>query len=231
MKDTSIDQSSLLAFVMVDYIASIREAVLSYDEDSVKRLVTDAIGNNVDPIQIMNEGLSEAIVDVGDRFGKERIFLVELMLAAKACAAGADLVRKKILESKIQESKPKGVIVIGTVEGDIHNIGKDIVVALLEASGFQVHDIGVDQPAMNFVRKAIETKAKLVASSALLTTSRPQQKVIEENLKAAGIRSDVKTIIGGAATDANWAKEVGADYHAVTATDGVSIIRKHFGGV
>jgi methanogenic corrinoid protein MtbC1 len=216
---------------MVDYIASIREAVLSYDEDSVKRLVTDAIGNGVDPVQIMNEGLSKAIVDVGDKFGEERIFLVELMLAAKACAAGADIVRNKILESKLQVSEPKGVIVIGTVEGDIHNIGKDIVVALLEASGFEVHDIGVDQPAANFAKVATETEAGLVASSALLTTSRPQQKAIEEILKSARLRPKVRTIIGGAATDASWAKEVGADYHAVTATDGVSIIRKHFGGV
>jgi corrinoid protein of di/trimethylamine methyltransferase len=215
---------------LVDYTASILDAVLSYDEDSVKRLVREAIENGVDPIQLLNEGLSKAIVQVGDKFGEEKIFLVELMLAAKACAAGADIVRKKILESKLQVGEPKGVIVIGTVEGDIHNIGKDIVVALLEASGFQVHDIGVDQPAVNFVSKAMETKAKIVASSALLTTSRRQQKVIEENLKAAGIRSNIKTIIGGAATDANWANEVGADYYAATATEGVGIIRRQFGG-
>jgi len=220
----------LLVGGLVDYTASILDAVLSYDEDSVKRLVREAIENGVDPIQLLNEGLSKAIVQVGDKFGEEKIFLVELMLAAKACAAGADIVRKKILESKLQVGEPKGVIVIGTVEGDIHNIGKDIVVALLEASGFQVHDIGVDQPAVNFVSKAMETKAKIVASSALLTTSRRQQKVIEENLKAAGIRSNIKTIIGGAATDANWANEVGADYYAATATEGVGIIRRQFGG-
>ena len=215
---------------LVDYTASILDAVLSYDEDSVKRLVREAIENGVDSIQLLNEGLSKAIVQVGDKFGEEKIFLVELMLTAKACAAGADIVRKKILESKLQVGEPKGVIVIGTVEGDIHNIGKDIVVALLEASGFQVHDIGVDQPAVNFVSKAMETKAKIVASSALLTTSRRQQKVIEENLKAAGIRSSIKTIIGGAATDANWANEVGADYYAAAATEGVGIIRRQFGG-
>jgi methanogenic corrinoid protein MtbC1 len=215
---------------MVDYTTSIREAVLRYDEDAVRRLVREAIEKGADPIQLMNEGLSKAIVEVGEEFGQEKIFLVELMLAAKACVAGANLVRKKILESKIQESAPKGVIVIGTVEGDIHNIGKDIVVALLEASGFQVHDIGVDQPTTNFASKALETGAGIVASSALLTTSRPQQKAIEESLRLAGLRSKVRTIIGGAATDANWGKEVGADYYALTATDGVSIIRKHFGG-
>jgi trimethylamine corrinoid protein len=214
---------------MVDYISSVKEAVLDYDETSVKKLVNEAIEQGVDALQLMNEGLSKAIVEVGDKFGEGKIFLVELMLAAKACAAGTDIVKKRILESKIQADEPKGVIVIGTVEGDIHNIGKDILVALLEASGFQVHDIGVDQPAGSFVGKAIETKARILASSALLTTSRPQQKVIEDNLKASEIRSNVKTIIGGAATDANWAKEIGADYYGVSATEGVRIIRRHFG--
>jgi methanogenic corrinoid protein MtbC1 len=214
---------------MVDYTTTIREAVLRCDEDAVRRLVGEAIANGADPIQLMNEGLSKAIVQVGEEFGQEKIFLVELMLSAKACVAGADLIRKRILESKIQESAPKGVVVIGTVEGDIHNIGKDIVVALLDASGFQVHDIGVDQPAPNFASKALEKGAGIVASSALLTTSRPQQKTIEDSLRSAGLGSKVRTIIGGAATDASWAKEVGADYYAVTATDGVSIIKKHFG--
>jgi len=215
---------------MKDYISSVREAVLNYDEASVKSLVSEAIEHDVDALQLMNEGLSKAIVEIGDKFGEEKIFLVELMLAAKACAAGADIVKKRILESKIQIGEPKGVIVIGTVEGDIHNIGKDILVALLEASGFQVHDIGVDQPAANFVGKATETKARIVASSALLTTSRPQQKIIEDSLNAAGIRPAVKTIIGGAATDANWAKEIRADYYGVTAAEGVSIVRRYFGG-
>lgn len=213
---------------MPDYIESVRQAVLNYDEDSVRKLITEAIEQGVDPLRVMNEGLSKAIMEVGNKFGEEKIFLVELMLAARACMAGADIVKKRILESKTQVGEPKGVVVLGTVEGDIHNIGKDIVATLLEASGFQVHDIGVDQPADNFVRKATETNARVIGSSALLTTSRPQQKIIEEKLRAAGIRPKVKTIIGGAATDTNWAREVGADHYAVTAAEGVNIIRKCF---
>jgi trimethylamine corrinoid protein len=215
---------------MTDYMSSIREAVLIYDEDSVKRLVIEAIEHGVDPLQVMNEGLSKAMVEVGDKFGEEKIFLVELMIAAKACMAGADIVKKKILESKTTVGKPKGVIVIGTVEGDIHNIGKDILVALLEATGYEVHDIGVDQPAENFVKEAVKVNAQIVGSSALLTTSRPQQKVIEEKLGAAGIRNRVKTIIGGAATNSQWAKEIGADYYAVTAPEGLSMIKKTLEG-
>lgn len=216
---------------MTDDLGPIREAVLNYDEDLVRKLVTDAVRNGIDPLEIMNEGLSKAVVDVGDRFGREEIFLVQLMLAAKACIAGAEIVKKSILESKVKVSRPKGVIVIGTVEGDIHNIGKDILVTLLEATGFEVHDIGVDQPADSFVKKAAQVNARIVASSSLLTTSRPQQKIIEEKLKSAGIRDKVKTIVGGAAIDSKWAKEVGADFYGVTASEGVGIIRNFFEGL
>jgi len=213
-------------FKMVDYIKSIREAILNYDEDSVKRLVTEAIEDGMDPLKILDEGLTPAIREVGDKFGKEEIFLTELLLAANVCVAGAEIAKQKLLEEKQKVSKPKGVIVLGTVQGDVHNIGKDIFKVLLEISGYQVHDLGIDVPAENFVKKAIEVKADFVASSALLTTTRPQQKLIEEKLKEAEIRRKVKTIIGGGATDKNWAKEVGCDFYATDAIEGVKIIRK-----
>lgn len=174
----------------------------------------------------MNKGLAKAITEVGNLFGEEKIFLTELMLAANACIAGVGIVKQKILESKTEVSKPKGVIVIGTVEGDIHNIGKDIVKTLLEASGFEVHDIGIDQPADSFAKKAAEVNADIVASSALLTTTRPQQKTIEEKLKEAGVREKVKTIIGGGATDRDWAEEIKCDFYAVDASEGVRMIKE-----
>lgn len=210
---------------MTGSLEAVRQAVLDYDENSVKRLVTEAIEKGIDPLKVMNEGLSKAILEVGNKFGEEKIFLTELMLAANACMAGVEIVKRKILETKLEVGKPKGKIVIGTVEGDIHNIGKDIVKTLLEASGFQVYDIGIDQPADNFVKKAIEVNADVVASSALLTTTRPQQKLIEKKLVEAGIRGKVKTVIGGGATNRSWAKEVGCDFYAVDASEGVKIIR------
>lgn len=213
-----------------DYIKAVYGAVLSYDADAVKKAVTEALEKGTDPIAVMNEGLSKSIVEIGERFGREEIFLVELMVAAEACMGGMDIVKKRLLEKKIAPGKPKGVIVIGTVEGDIHNIGKDIVKTLLETAGFEVHDIGVDQPAETFVKKAIEVHAGIVASSALLTTTSPNQRAIEEWLKKAGIRNRVKTIIGGAATTATWREEIGADFYAPTATEGVAIIRKYFEG-
>jgi trimethylamine corrinoid protein len=216
---------------MADHIKAVNDAVLSFDGDLVKKLVNEAIKGGVDPVVLMNEGLSRAIVEIGDRFGREEIFLMELMAAADACMVGVEIVKKVILSNRTDIVKPKGVIVIGTVEGDIHNIGKDIVKTLLEAAGFAVHDLGVDQPADTFVKKAVESGARIVASSALLTTTSPNQRKIEEKLREAGIRDKVRTIIGGAATSPEWAEEIGSDYYAPTATDGVNIIKKFFEGV
>ncbi len=215
---------------MNDYIKNINDAVIGYDIELVKKNVTDAINDGKDPIIIMNQGLSKAIVEIGEKFGREEIFLVELMIAADACMAGVEIVKKSILDKKIAIQKPKGIIVVGTVLGDIHNIGKDILRTLLETSGFEVHDIGVDQPAENFIKKALEVNAKLIASSALLTTTAPNQKDIEENLIENNLKGKIKTIIGGAATSLAWSKEVGSDFYASTATEGVSIIKKFFEG-
>ena len=215
---------------MSDPFKQIYDAVLAYDGDLVKKLVSLALQEGADPIEIMHGGLSAAILEVGNRFGREEIFLMELMIAAEACMAGMVMVKAKLLESKIDLGKPEGVVVIGTVEGDIHNIGKDIVKTLLETAGFEVHDIGVDQRAESFVKKVLEVDAKFIASSALLTTTCVNQRAIEEKLKEAGIRERVKTIIGGAATSAEWKEKIGADYYASTATVGIQIIKGYFEG-
>ena len=215
---------------MTDYINESYNAIINYDIDETKKIVGEALKKGTDPIELMNIGLSRAIAEIGDKFGREEIFLVELMIAADACMAGVELVKKKILEDKVDVGKPKGIIVIGTVEGDIHNIGKDILKTLLEISSFEIHDIGVDQPANNFIEKAIEKNARLIASSALLTTTSPHQKEIEEILKKEDLKKDIKTIIGGAATSHYWAKEIGADFYASTATEGVRIVKGFFEG-
>jgi len=216
---------------MVEHIKEIYSAVLNYNIDLVKEQVEKALGSGEDPLKIMNDALSKAIIEIGDKFGKEEIFLVELMIAADACKAGMEIVKKNISDNKIEAGKPKGVIVLGTVRGDLHNIGKDIVRTLLETTGFEVHDIGVDQPAENFIKKAVEVKAKMIGSSALLTTTSPYQKEIEEKLAEAGLKGEIKTIIGGAATNVEWSKEIGADFYASTATSGIDIIKKYFKGV
>ena len=210
---------------MSDLMKDIRQAVLNYDEEQVRKLVAEAIGKTMDPVEVMNEGLLKAIREAGDRFGEGRMFIAELTLAANACRAGLDIVKQRIRETSQGKMKAKGVIVIGTVEGDLHSIGKDVIRTLLEASGYLVYDIGVDQPAENFVKKVIEVNADIVASSALLTTTKLQQKIIEDKLVKAGIRDKVKTIIGGGATDENWAKEIGCDFYADNATKALLIVR------
>lgn len=205
---------------------AIKDAVAKYDEDLVKKLVTQAIDDGIDPLKILNEALTPAIRDIGDKFGKCEIFLTELLIAANVCMAGVEIAKKKLLEQQRTASEPKGKIVLGTVQGDVHNIGKDILKVLLETSGYQVFDLGMDVPAEEFAKKAALEKADFVGSSALLTTTRPEQKVIEDKLRATGIREKVHTIIGGGATDQEWANEVGADYYAADAVEGVEIIRK-----
>ncbi len=222
-------------------VEGIYRSVLGYDVEQVKSLMREALAAGVDPIQIMEEGLTRAIVEIGDRFGREEIFLVELMLAARCCQEGLDLVKGALAQaarprmepgtaSGVQALEPKGVLVIGTVKGDIHNIGKDIVRTLLETAGFAVHDIGVDQAPESFLPRARAVNARVVASSALLTTTCPFQKEIEAKLREAGLRQKVRTIIGGAATSAAWAREVGCDFYAPTATEGVKVIRRFFEG-
>ena len=215
---------------MGEAVEGIYRSVLGYDVQQVKSLVGEALAGGVDPIEIMEEGLTRAIVQIGDRFGREEIFLVELMLAAKCCQEGLDLVKAALAANRVGVPEPKGVLVIGTVKGDIHNIGKDIVRTLLETAGFAVHDIGVDQAPESFVQRAREVDARIVASSALLTTTCPFQKEIEAKLREAGLRQQVRTIIGGAATSAAWAREVGCDFYAPTATEGVKVIRSYFEG-
>jgi len=205
---------------------AMKEAIAKYDEDLLKRLVKEAMEGGLDPLAVLNEGLTPAIREIGDKFGRGEIFLTELLLAANACMAGVDIAKQELLKQKRGTGEPKGKIVLGTVQGDVHNIGKDILKVLLETSGYQVFDLGIDVPAEEFVKKATEVNADFVASSALLTTTRPEQKVIEQKLKEAGMRDKVKTIIGGGATDQNWAKEVGADYYAADAIEGVEVIRR-----
>ncbi len=211
---------------MSSLFEAIRDAVAKYDEDLLKKLVKEAIDEGIDPLKILNEGLTPAIREIGEKFGRSEIFLTELLIAANVCMAGVEIAKKKLLEEKRGTGEPKGKIVLGTVQGDVHNIGKDILKTLLETSGYQVFDLGIDVPAEEFAKQAALVNADFVGSSALLTTTRPEQKVIEEKLREAGIRGKVRTIVGGGATDQEWAKEVGADYYGADAVEGVETIRR-----
>jgi len=165
----------------------------------------------IDPLQVITEGLTKGVREVGRRFGEGDAYLVDLVMAAKAMNAGMAVLVPKMKEMK-KARETLGKVIIGTVKGDIHSIGKDIVASLLEVEGFQVTNLGVDVPVETFVEKTREEKPDIVGLSALVTSTMPVQKEIVDSLKKEGLRNKVKVIIGGAPTTELWAKQIGAEY-------------------
>jgi len=201
-------------------LEKLRSGVLAGDEKIVKEAAQEAIEKNIDPIDVVEKGLIPGIREVGEKFEKMEIFLTGMMMSADAMKAGMNILIPKIPKDKIPR---RGTVVVGTVKGDIHEIGKNILSALLTASGFEVHDLGCDVPASAFVRKAEEIGADVIAVSALMTTTLPSQKDILDYLNSLGRRDKYLVLIGGGPTTPEWAEEIGADGYAETAVDGVKL--------
>ncbi len=163
--------------------------------------------------------------EVGDRFARYEIYLPEMMMAAEAWESAMKILEPKLLESG-EERKKVGKVVIGTVKGDIHSIGKNIVGAMLKMNGFEVFDLGVDIAASAFVTKAEEVGADIIAASALMSTTIPQQKNIIEHLEARGARGNYRFLVGGGSTTQEWADSIGADGYGRTAGDAVTLALK-----
>ncbi|MCJ7456697.1 corrinoid protein, partial [Candidatus Bathyarchaeota archaeon] len=193
-----------------DVIENLRKAVLDLDADRVRAAAEDAVKLGVDPIQAIDDGLARGVRTIGDRFAAGEAFLTELVMAGEAMKAGVEVLRPIILQRKLQR-KSAGVVVIGTVRGDIHDIGKNIVAVMLESADFEVNDLGADVPPEKFVDKTKESKAQIVAMSALLTVTTPEQKNTIDAISKAGIRKNVKVAVGGAAVTPEWAREIGAE--------------------
>ena len=174
----------------------------------VKELVAKAIEEGIDPQVILEEGFIGGMSVVGDKFKRNEVFITEVLIAARAMNAGVELLRPYLVASGVTV---KGVAVIGTVKGDLHDIGKNIVKMMLEGKGLEVVDLGVDVSADTFVEKAIEHKAQIICCSALLTTTMNEMKAVVEKAKAAGIRDQVKIMIGGAPVTQDYCDAIGAD--------------------
>ena len=202
-------------------IEEIKNGIMNYDPDEVVKSCKKALDAGLDPLKVIEDGIAKALQIIGDGFEKGELFLVHLVSAASAAEAGL----KDVLEPEIKKQqlirKTLGKVVLGTVEGDIHDIGKNIVASLLFSSGFDVVDIGKDVPAKDFVAKVKEIDADIIGASALLSTTMPVQREIVEVLKAEGIRDRVKVILGGAPVTADWAEEIGADGYAEDAPGAV----------
>jgi len=208
-----------------EIIEGLKNAIINYDSEGAAKLANMLLNLKIDPLKAIDEGLAMGIREIGEKFESGEIFLPELVSAAEAMK---NVLR--ILEPKLKERKKKrhvlGNVLIGTVEGDIHDIGKNIVAALLVANGFEVNDLGIDVPTATFVEKVKETRPDILALSALLTTTLPVQREVIEALKKSGLRDYVKVIVGGASVSLEWSKEIGANGYGVTASEAVNVVKE-----
>ncbi len=198
-----------------------KQSIVEADEDIAMEALAEAEAEGVDLVELLSDGYSAGMKELGDLFGMGEIFLPELIFATEVMKAVSAEIEGKM---DMSEVKSAGTLVIGTVEGDVHDIGKGIVASLVKTNGVEVIDLGREVPAQNFVDAAIEHNAEFVGSSALLTTTMTVQKDIEDALKEAGIRDKVKTMVGGAPVTNRWAEKIGADAYCEDASDTVNFI-------
>ena len=200
-------------------------AVLTFDGDKVTEVTRKALREGRDPVEVVDD-LTKALRVVGKKFEDGEFFLMHLVAAAEPVQRVIkDVLEPEMLKKK-EARKSLGKVVLGTVAGDIHDIGKNIVGAMLFAAGFEVYDIGKDIPPDQFVAKAKEVGANLVGASALLSTSLPMQREIVEGIVAAGLRDRVKLIFGGAPVTEEWVREIGGDGYAENAIEAVNVAKR-----
>ena len=200
------------------------QAVFDYDPEAAANWARQAVAEKLDPLVAL-AALTDAIREVGDGFACGELWLPDLIAAAEAMTAGTTILEAEIAQGSAQQTG-LGVVVIGTVFGDIHDIGKNMVVILLRAAGFTVHDLGINMRAEAFVDAAIRHNAKLLALSALLTTTAPEQKKVIDLLSQAGIRERVKVIVGGGGITRAFAEAIGADGYEPTAPGAVKLAKQ-----
>ncbi len=208
---------------MENLFAQASEVILKGDIDQTAELARRGLDQGLDALEFMEKGFIPAINNVGNLFEAGRIFLPGLILAAKAMEKATEILNAAISSgAKIAGGK----VVIGTVAGDVHDIGKTIVVSLLNANGFDVLDLGRDVPIERFIAEAEKFGADIIGTSSLLTTTMAGQRELEQELKNAGLRDKYKTIVGGAPVTQRWADRIGADAYAQDAGDGVKKIKR-----
>ncbi len=202
------------------------KSIIDADKAKAEELAKSAIAAGMDLLEVINEGFSVGIAKVGDLFGRGELFLPELILSAEAMKVATDILNAALP----QGAKKRGKVVMGTAQGDIHDIGKSMVVSFLQANGFEVYDVGRDVETQKFIDKAQEVDADIIGMSALLTTTMSGQKMLIEELKKAGLRDKFKVMVGGAPATQRWADRVGADAYGVDAADAAEKAKKLLGG-
>lgn len=199
---------------MSDVLAKLAQAVIEGDREATPGLTQQALDQGLDPGVILNEGLMPGMAHVGEAFRSGDMFVPEVLLAARAMQASMDLLRPLLVET---DAKMAGKIVIGTVKGDLHDIGKNLVAMMCEGAGFEVTDLGRDVDPSRFVEAVKEASAEIVAMSALLTTTMRSMELTIKALQEAGLRDQIKVMVGGAPVTQEFADQIGADGYAPNA--------------
>ena len=202
------------------------DSLVEHDKDRAEDVAKRALAAGITPQDIMQNGFVLGIRQVGDQFDEGEVFLPELMQAAAAMEAAMEICNAALPEG---ESESRGTVVMGTVEGDVHDIGKAIVCAYLRANGYTVYDLGRDVPPVDFIEKAVEVNADVIGASALLTATMRKQVEIIEELQEQGLRDRFIVIVGGAPCTQAYADQIGADAYAADANDGVKKLEKLLG--
>jgi len=205
-------------------LSALAEYVENGKQQEAAQAVQEALDSGVEPQEVLDEGLTAGMQVVGKKFKNNEVYVPEVLIAARAMQAGMDILEPKLAETGVE---PAGTVVMGTVKGDLHDIGKNLVTMMLKGGGLRVVDVGIDVEPEQFVEKARESNANIVGLSALLTTTMPQMKEVVQALKDAGV--DAKVIVGGAPVTQDYADDIGADGYAADAASAVDLANELIG--
>ena len=208
-----------------EIFANLASAVIEGNTNQAQRNATEALLSKIDPLEAVEEGLSKGMAVVGENFEKGEAFLPELLMAADTFSAAMEILKPEIEAQKKQMAR-MGKILIGTVKSDVHNIGKNIVATVFETQGFDVVDIGIDNPSLKFIEEAEKVRADVIALSSLMTTTMPGQKEVIDTLKEMKLRDKYFVIVGGGPVTQEWADRIGADGYGKSAVQAADIVKR-----
>lgn len=208
-----------------ELFSEIRRAVIGYDEKTAVQTVKKTVELGMSPKRVLEEALIPGIQEVGTLFAQERIFIPEVMLSAEVFSLAMKIIKPAIL-SKGEEVENLGTVLIGTVAGDVHDLGKSLVATLLTVAGFEVFDLGIDVSTELFVKKVRELNPDVLALSALMSTTMLEQREVIRSLKKQGLRDKVRVIVGGAPVTNDWSTQIGADGYAPNAHEAVELVKR-----
>lgn len=208
-------------------IDDLRNAILSFDPDTAKTVAQGLLESNLDVQEIIRSGVTAPLSEIGEMFSKGELFVPHLVLAGEAANAAIEVLKVKLPEGGAEFNI--GTVILGTVQGDLHDIGKTLVKLLLEIAGFKVIDLGKDIPARNFAERAVDEGATIIGLSSLMSTTMHEMPKVIQELRDRGMYGKIKVIVGGAPVSRAWAEEIGADGYGLDASEAVQVAKRLVG--